>query len=145
MTYDSDDRYETKRAQRQADNIRLTIKVVTATTAVVLAIIFLFLLVMPQIRLYRANTEKQAAIAEARAKRDAASFLADAEIERARGVSEANRIIAQSITDEYTRWLYVSNLSELAEKSGATVVYVPTEGGVPVLEAGRIAQQTANN
>ncbi len=111
---------------------------VLAVVGVILAIIFLFLLTMPQIRLYRANTEKQAAIAEARAKRDAASFLADAEIERARGVAEANRIIAESITDEYTRWLYVSNLADLAEKSGATVVYVPTEGGIPVLESGRI-------
>lgn len=116
---------------------------IVASIALLLAIVFLFLLTMPQIRLYRANTEKQAAIAEAKARRDSAVYLSEAEIERARGVAEANKIIAQSISDEYTRWLYVSNLAELAEKSGATVVYVPTEGGVPVLEAGRIAAATS--
>ena len=104
-------------------------------TAVVVAIVIAFGLISPQLRLYKANTEKQAVIAEARAKADSAGFLKDAEITRAEGVAEANRIIANSITDEYTRWLYVDQLDEI----DGQIIYVPTEAGIPILEAQRLA------
>lgn len=87
----------------------------------------------PQLRLYKANTEKQAAVAEAKAVADSARYLANAEIVRAEGVAEANRIIADSITDEYTRWLYVDQLDEI----NGQIIYVPTEAGIPILEAGQ--------
>jgi hypothetical protein len=94
-------------------------------------------LIGPQLRLYRANTEKQAAVAEARARADAAVYLKDAEVTRAEGVAEANEIIAESITDEYVRWLYVDQLDQVQGQ----IIYIPTEGGIPILEANRLATE----
>lgn len=99
---------------------------------------------MPKYRLYRANVEKQAAIAEAKAQSDAevyraeravteAQYKSEADVIRAQGVAEANRVIAESLTDEYIRWYYVDQIKD----SGASIIYVPTEGGIPLLESGR--------
>lgn len=86
--------------------------------------------------LAKANFSKQVAVQEAIAKQEAASHLADAEIARARGVAEANKIIGNSLKDNesYLRWLYIEALKE---KSGTEVIYVPTEAGLPILEAGK--------
>lgn len=103
-------------------------------------IVFLMLLLVawkgisPQLNLYRANTEKQARIAESKAKAAAAEYEAEAEVARAKGVAEANEIIAASITDNYLRYLYITGLAESEDK---TVIYVPTEGMIPITEAGR--------
>lgn len=80
-----------------------------------------------------AEFQKRIAVEEALAKKDSAQDLADAEVIRAQGVADANRIIADSITDEYVRWLYVDQLDEI----DGQIIYVPTEGGIPILEAGR--------
>ena len=80
-----------------------------------------------------AEFQKRIAVQEALAKKDSAQDLADAEVIRAQGVADANRIIADSITDEYVRWLYVDQLDEI----DGQIIYVPTEGGIPILEAGR--------
>ncbi len=59
----------------------------------------------------------------------------DAEIDvaRAEGRAKSNRIIAESITEEYLRYLWITGLQN-ADKQ---VVYVPTEATLPILEAGR--------
>lgn len=61
----------------------------------------------------------------------------DAEIEvaRARGVAEANKIIADSISSEYIQYLWVQGLND----GNSEVIYVPTESNLPILEAGRIS------
>lgn len=61
----------------------------------------------------------------------------DAEIEvaRARGVSDANKIIADSISEEYIRYLWVQGLND----GNSEVIYVPTEANLPILEATRRA------
>jgi hypothetical protein len=105
---------------------------ILAAVVLCFAIYFVFRLAGPQLNLYKANTEKKAAIAEARAKADAARYLAEAEVARAKGVAEANRVIAASITEEYVRWLYVDQMDQLQGQ----VIYIPTEGGIPILEAG---------
>src|SRR5262245_12692809 len=97
-------------------------------------IFFLWGLIKPQINLYKANTEKKAAVAEAKAKRDSATYLAQAEVERAKGVAAANKEIAESLTDRYIEWLYVDQMDQLGDHS---IIYVPTEGGIPILDAGR--------
>lgn len=97
-------------------------------------LIFAWRLVNPQLNLYKANTEKQSTIAVAKAKRDAAVYEKEAEITRAEGVAEANKIIAKSITDEYVRWLYVDQLDTIEGQ----IIYIPTEAGIPVLEASRL-------
>jgi len=111
--------------------------IIAGTIAVVLLLFAIFIsarLIGTQLNLYKANTEKQAAIAEAKALADSAAFKAEAEVTRSEGVAKANKIIAESITDEYIRWLYVDQLDEIQGQ----VIYIPTEGGLPILEANRL-------
>lgn len=99
---------------------------------------------LPQINVYYRSTSGKAALMEAestrqvkvlesKAKKDAAVFDADAEVERAKGVAEANRIIGDSLKDNprYLQYLYITGLQEGSEKGNRTI-YVPTEGGMPV-------------
>lgn len=88
---------------------------------------------MPEYRLYKAGIEKRIRVEEARATRDAAVHEAQAERERARGVADANEIIAASITEEYLRYHYINTLAG----QGNRVIYIPTEAGLPILEAGK--------
>jgi regulator of protease activity HflC (stomatin/prohibitin superfamily) len=83
--------------------------------------------------LQKAEYTRQVAVLEAQAKMDSASKLADAEVERAKGVAEANRIIGDSLKDNprYLQYLYITGLQEGSEKGNRTI-YVPTEGGLPV-------------
>ena len=92
--------------------------------------------------LAQAQANRQIRIAEAEAHQEAAKHLAQAEIERARGVAEANRIIGASLHDneDYLRYLWIHNL-EIAQDHGAQVIYVPTEANLPILEANRLGAE----
>lgn len=94
-----------------------------------------------QAALRRAEQDRQIAVQEAQAKKDSAVLLADAEVSRAKGVAEANQIIGEGLRghDEYLRYLWIMSLEHVAQANGSTVVYVPTEAGLPVLEAQRLA------
>lgn len=85
--------------------------------------------------LARAEYTRRTAVVEAQAKLDAAAKLAEAEIARARGVAEANRIIGDSLhgNEAYLRYLWIDKL----EGSKTQTIYVPTEAGLPILEAGK--------
>lgn len=85
--------------------------------------------------LARAMSNRMIAVQEAEAKKDAASKLAEAEVIRAGGVARANAIIGTSLKDNeaYLRWLWIENLTN---KQSGQVIYVPTEAGLPILEAG---------
>jgi hypothetical protein len=87
--------------------------------------------------LKRAQQNRQIAIEEARAKLESAKSLADAEIVRAEGAAKANRIIADGLggPEGYLRYLWIE---QVAGKNG--VIYVPTEAGLPILEAGKRAE-----
>lgn len=92
--------------------------------------------------LSRAEQNRKIRIQEASAKLESAKLTAQAEVEEARGAAEANKIMADSLggADEYLRWKYINMLSE--RKDGdRTVVYVPTEAQIPVMEANRLQQQ----
>lgn len=123
---------------------------------ILLAIFFVFggvgscMYYMPQYKVYhqrmageaelaRANYSKQVAVQTAIAKNAAAVYEAQAEITRAGGVAQANRIIAGSITEPYLRYLFVNGL----EHTQNQIIYVPTEGQLPILEAGRRNTQPA--
>lgn len=88
--------------------------------------------------LAKSLSERKVQIQDAEGKLQAAKYLADAEIERARGVAEANKIIGSSLknNEDYLRYLWIHNLND-AQKSGAEVIYVPTEANLPILEATR--------
>jgi regulator of protease activity HflC (stomatin/prohibitin superfamily) len=86
-------------------------------------------------KLAHANSEREVQVRDAQGKYEASTMLAKAEVERAKGVAEANKIIGTSLKDNeaYLRWLYIEGLKE---KTGE-VIYIPTEAGLPILEAGR--------
>jgi len=88
--------------------------------------------------LAQATANRQIAVQEAQAKMEAATELAKAEIERAKGVAGANAIIAESLkgNEAYLRYLWITEVAS-AGKDGKTVVYVPTEANLPILEATR--------
>lgn len=92
--------------------------------------------------LAQATQNRKIKVLEAQAKMDSASLEANAEIARARGLAEANRIVADSLggPEGYLRYLYIQNL----EQSQGQIIYVPTEGGLPILEAGRLKQEPAH-
>ncbi len=52
------------------------------------------------------------------------------QIEEAKGIAEAQTIISAGLTPEYLTFFYIQQLSEMPEGS---VVYVPTEGGIPLM------------
>jgi regulator of protease activity HflC (stomatin/prohibitin superfamily) len=90
--------------------------------------------------LAHAQSSKEVAVAEAKAKMESAELLAESEIRRARGVAEANRIIGDSLkgNDAYLRYLWITGLESGPNRE---TVYIPTEAGLPVLEAGRFGKQ----
>ncbi|UTC28151.1 hypothetical protein GURKE_01200 [Brevundimonas phage vB_BpoS-Gurke] len=86
-----------------------------------------------------ATQDRRIRVLEAQAALDSAKLTAQAEIERAKGTNEANRIMSESLggPDNYLRWSYIHMLQETAGKEGRQTIYIPTEAGMPVLEAGR--------
>ncbi|MCY1299757.1 hypothetical protein D9M68_642190 [compost metagenome] len=86
--------------------------------------------------LAQANFNRQIATLEAKQKLESAQYLNQAEVERAKGVAEANRIIADGLGghEGYLRYLWIQ---ALGEKNGNQVIYVPTEANLPILEAGK--------
>jgi regulator of protease activity HflC (stomatin/prohibitin superfamily) len=100
----------------------------------------------PQYKVYQQRMEGEAKLKEsessrliqvedAKAKEQASRLLANAEVERAKGVAEANRIIGDSLKNhpEYLTYLWIKEVNA----DGNAVIYVPTEAGLPILEAGR--------
>lgn len=87
--------------------------------------------------LAHAQSSREVAVAEAKAKMESAELLAQAEVTRAKGVAQANTIIGESLkgNEAYLRYLWIQNLEQT---KGAQVIYVPTEAGLPILEAGRL-------
>jgi hypothetical protein len=87
-------------------------------------------------KLAEARSSRQIQIQDAESKRLAATALAAAEVERAKGVAKANQIIGNSLkgNDDYLRYLWIDRLEQGANRE---TIYVPTEAGLPILEAGR--------
>jgi regulator of protease activity HflC (stomatin/prohibitin superfamily) len=85
--------------------------------------------------LAKAEYSKKVMVQDAMARQESAKNLAQAEIERAKGVAEANRIIGDSLrgNDSYLRYLWIHQLGE----SKGDVIYIPTEANLPILEAAR--------
>ena len=89
-----------------------------------------------QAELARAEQNRQIAIQVSRAKAEAARYEAEADTIRAQGIAQSNHILGKSLTgdvgDRYLRYLWIE-----AIKTQEHVVYVPTEAGLPILEAGK--------
>lgn len=115
-----------------------------------LAVVAGILRAFPTYNVYRKQMDGRAAyeeavqnrrirVLEAQAALDAARLTAQAEVERARGTNEANRIMAESLggPENYLRWAYIDMLRETADQQDRQIIYIPTEAGMPILEAGQ--------
>lgn len=82
-----------------------------------------------------AKAENESATLQAEAKIKIAKAEAQAEVERASGVAKANEIIGSSLrgNTEYLRYLQIDAI----KNSKGSKIYVPTEAGIPILEARR--------
>ncbi len=81
-----------------------------------------------------ARFSKQVQLEEAKANLESQKLNSQAEVERARGAAEAIGIESGKLTENYIRYLWVQQPNNLNDK---TVIYISTEAGLPVLEAGR--------
>jgi len=86
--------------------------------------------------LAEAESSRQVATLEAKAKKESAVLLAEAEVARARGAAQANHILQNSLggPDGYLRYLQIQAL----DNTKASLIYVPTESGLPITESSRI-------
>lgn len=89
--------------------------------------------------LAKAEQNRQIAIQEAKAKEESAKSLANARIIEAKGISEANKIIGDSLqnNDAYIHYLWIEALKESKDQ----VIYVPTEAGIPITESSRFLKR----
>lgn len=82
----------------------------------------------------KAEQNRRIKIEEARANLEAEKLNAQAEIERAKGAAQAIKIENGSISEKYIQYLWVRQQNNLNDK---TVIYIPTEGNLPILEAAK--------
>ena len=133
---------------RQADT-KTTLGVATVICAFVLAMIATILFGYPRYKVWqqemdgkaefaKAEQNRKIKIEEARANLEAEKLNAQAEIERAKGAAKAIEIENGSITPTYIQYLWVRQQTDLNNK---TVICIPTEGNLPILEAGRNANK----
>lgn len=128
--------------------MKLTRTNIVISVLSVLGLIFSLMLGLPVYSVWRAEKtglaefrqaeqNRRVRVEEARAVREAAALLAEAEVERARGVAQANEIVSEGLggPEGYLRYLFIQGLQEA--ELGGQVIYVPTEAMMPVLEAGR--------
>ena len=85
--------------------------------------------------LAHAQSSREVAVAEAKAKMESASLLAQADTIRAHGVARSNEIIGKSLKENevYLKWMWISDLKDTKNQ----VIYIPTESQMPILEAGK--------
>ena len=90
--------------------------------------------------LAEAEYSRRVKVMEAQATLDSARMLAAADVERARGEAEANNVLAMSLggPEGRLRYLAIDAMRE-ANTAGNKVIYIATEGGMPITEAGRMA------
>ena len=133
---------------KRLDNYNVDVlwgRVVASIVLLVVVVIAYSALVSPHVRVYtqdlqgQANLrqqewEKRISIEGAKALKESATLQAQAEVERAKGVAEANKIIADSLRDNeaYLRYLWIDKMAD-----NQNVIYVPTEASLPILEAGK--------
>jgi hypothetical protein len=126
---------------------------ITVGVVALIALVALFMWGMPRYRIYRqelrgqaalreANWDRQILVASARAKAESDSIEAWGRLSAARldnvrdsvqavGEAAAHRIIGENLNDERLRYLWIKSM----ERGQASVIYVPTEAGLPILEA----------
>jgi len=122
--------------------------IILSVLALVLLIVLWELVAYPRWRVWaahmeglaeleQAKKEQQIQIAQAQSRLDAAELNKQAAIIEAQAVSEQIKTIGNELKshDLYLRWQWIQMMEQQETKS--TVIYVPTEANLPVMEAGR--------
>lgn len=82
----------------------------------------------------KAEQNRKIKVEEAKANLEAQKLNAKAEVERAKGAAQAVKIENGSLTPTYIQYLWVRQQATLNDK---TVIYIPTEANLPILEASK--------
>lgn len=133
--------YEEYKNRRGGSEIGIIFSIVSAI--VLMAVVLMF--VIPKYNVWtselegraefvRAEQNRQIKIEEAKANLEAEKLNAQAEVERAKGAAAAIEIENGKLTETYIRYLWVRQQNDLNDK---TIIYIPTEGGLPILESTR--------
>jgi len=80
-----------------------------------------------------AEEDRKIAIEEAKANLEVQKLNSQAEVERAKGMAQAIEIENGKLTPMYIHYLWVRNI----DKMDGDKIYIPTEAGLPILEAGQ--------
>lgn len=123
----------------------------SATPIIAIVLFFVLLIVawmtlMPRYRVWsqemdgraefaKAEQNRRIKVEEAKANLEAEKLNAEAEVIRAEGASKAIAIEQGALTETYIRYLWVR---QQGQNPASTVIYVPTEGNLPLLEANRL-------
>lgn len=88
--------------------------------------------------LAEAKYSRQVRVQEAEAKKAAAELEGQAELIRANYSAQANKALTDGLggPEGYLRYLYIRMLEEQKGDS-KQIIYIPTEAGMPILEAGK--------
>jgi len=127
-----------------SSEFRLTPKVMIAIAVAFFVLIAVVLVGCPQYKVYKrtqdgkaaleeAKQDRQIAIEEAQANLESERLNAEAEVARAKGAAEAIEIEGGQLTDRYIQYLWVRS----NDFDQGTTIYIPTETGLPILEAGK--------
>ena len=126
------------------ENFKIPWLGISFSTLILLIIVVVFMAGCPQYKVYQqkkegeallahATASKEVAVCEAKAKLESAYLLATADTIRAGGIAQSNKIIGQSLTEAYLHWFWIDELHK-----SSSVIYVPTEANLPIMEATRL-------
>ena len=128
------------------EDTKFWVTAITIVAAVILALVIIFMAALPlygvwsqelsgKATLKEAEWSRQVLVEEAVANLEAEKLNAQSEVERAKGVAEANKIIGDSLRENeaYLRYLWIKGLHD----GSSETIYIPTEANLPILEAGR--------
>jgi uncharacterized protein YpmB len=130
---------------KQAREKRLASQWIGIILFIIVAIIVSIMALYPRYRVWsqemegraefaKAEQNRRIKIEEARSNLEAEKLNAQAEVERAKGAAEAIKIENGALSEKYIQYLWVRQQSTLNDK---TVIYIPTEANLPILEANR--------
>ena len=87
--------------------------------------------------LRRQELAKQILVEQAKAEKESASLLAEAEVERAKGIAESIRIISDSLqgNSAYLQYWAIQAQIKMAESPNHTTIYIPSgANGIPIIK-----------
>lgn len=94
----------------------------------------------------KAEQNRKILIEEARARLEAEKLNAQAEVERAKGMAEAMKLENGTLNSTYNQYLFIRTLEKLADKGDLPqIIYIPSEGLVPVMDVNKSVPQNTNN